>query len=358
MTRWIRLVLLVGLVMGLALFAVPSKVTRADEPLCFSAPGINDCISGGFRAFWENAGGLRQFGYPLTGEFQEATPDGTFTVQYFERARFEYHPESPADYQVLLGRLGSDVYGPPFQFPDTPDSDCRFFETTRFNVCEPFLSAWNLAGDAPGRSSMELYGLPITPILSDRDTEGNPISVQWFERARFELHGSNLVLFGLLGREIRSRTEGPDTPPVNQPSEPEPTPVAPQPPEALPGQPPLENAPVNVPFPDRPCHVNVPAPAEGLQVWVTLPNVSPPEDEVVCIRLIVNGEVAHPAFAQVFLYNPSGIIPSVVHTTGLDGSASFIFYVGDLRPNTTVPVEAVVTFGGREYRGWTSFVRR
>ena len=177
MTRWIRFGVLAALVMVLGTFAMPSTVTRADEPLCFSAPGIIHCISGGFRTFWEKAGGLRQFGYPITGEFQEDTPDGTFTVQYFERARFEYHPENPLEYQVLLGRLGSDLYGPPFRFPDTPNSDCEFFETTRFNVCEPFLSAWRLAGDAPGRSSMELYGLPITPILSDRDPEGNPIEL-------------------------------------------------------------------------------------------------------------------------------------------------------------------------------------
>jgi hypothetical protein len=29
-----------------------------------------------------------------------------FTVQYFERARFEWHPEKSAPWQVLLGQLG------------------------------------------------------------------------------------------------------------------------------------------------------------------------------------------------------------------------------------------------------------
>ncbi len=30
-------------------------------------------------------------------------------TQWFERARFEYHPSNPAAYQVLLGRLGAEL---------------------------------------------------------------------------------------------------------------------------------------------------------------------------------------------------------------------------------------------------------
>jgi hypothetical protein len=43
----------------------------------------------------------------------ERLEDGnTYLVQYFERARFEYHPES-ADphYQVLLGQFGRRICG-------------------------------------------------------------------------------------------------------------------------------------------------------------------------------------------------------------------------------------------------------
>lgn len=65
-------------------------------------------LGGLFRSFWEANGGLPTFGYPLSEEFLELNPqDGkTYTVQYFERARFEYHPELPARYQVSLGHLG------------------------------------------------------------------------------------------------------------------------------------------------------------------------------------------------------------------------------------------------------------
>jgi hypothetical protein len=32
-------------------------------------------------------------------------------VQYFERARFEYHPENPAPYDILLGQFGRQILG-------------------------------------------------------------------------------------------------------------------------------------------------------------------------------------------------------------------------------------------------------
>ena len=65
-------------------------------------------FGGAFRDFWEQLGGLATYGYPLSEEFQEVNPqDGqVYTVQYFERARFEFHPELPWPYTVSLGHLG------------------------------------------------------------------------------------------------------------------------------------------------------------------------------------------------------------------------------------------------------------
>ena len=347
MRRWLvaTFIVLVGLVTS-ALIS-PTRPLHAVDTLCFDVPGISNCISGGFRSYWESNGGLPVFGYPITGEFREDTPDGSYTVQYFERVRMEYHPENPSAFQVQLGRLGAVLYSqrPP---REAPRAGCQYFAETGFNVCEPFRTKWESFGDKLGASSLDLYGLPISPLLLGSDKAGNPITLQWFERARFELHDSNQVLLGLLGREIReSGTPPPPTPPPPTPT-PEPTPVPPPPPPP----------PINVPFPDRPCHVNVPDPVEGFQAWVTLPEVERPYDEVVCVRLIIGGEAAHPAFANVYYYTPNGVIAGTGHTTGLDGTASFIFYIGDIPPNTTVPVEAVATFEGREYRVWTSFIRR
>ncbi|GIV95608.1 MAG: sortase [Herpetosiphonaceae bacterium] len=71
-------------------------------------PETGHTLGGGFRQFWHANGGLQVFGYPLSEEFREVNPqDGKeYTVQYFERARFEWHPENPPQYQVQLGHLG------------------------------------------------------------------------------------------------------------------------------------------------------------------------------------------------------------------------------------------------------------
>lgn len=60
-------------------------------------------LSNGFKKYWERNGGLPLFGYPISEEFEE----GGYTVQYFERARFEWRPEHRGtDFEVLLGHLG------------------------------------------------------------------------------------------------------------------------------------------------------------------------------------------------------------------------------------------------------------
>lgn len=59
----------------------------------------------GFKNYWDKNGGLWQFGFPISEEFVE----NGYTVQYFERARFEYHPEyAGTQYEILLGLLGND----------------------------------------------------------------------------------------------------------------------------------------------------------------------------------------------------------------------------------------------------------
>jgi LPXTG-site transpeptidase (sortase) family protein len=65
-------------------------------------------LGGSFRQFWHSNGGLPLFGLPLSEEFREVKEqDGNlYTVQYFERARFEWHPELPAGARVQLGHLG------------------------------------------------------------------------------------------------------------------------------------------------------------------------------------------------------------------------------------------------------------
>ncbi len=78
-------------------------------------------LRAGFREYWNKNGGLAQFGFPITEEITEQLEDGrVYTVQYFERARFEYHPENKAPYDILLGQFGRrihDEYNGPVRIP-------------------------------------------------------------------------------------------------------------------------------------------------------------------------------------------------------------------------------------------------
>ena len=56
---------------------------------------------------------LALFGLPLTAPAMESNSSGDRVLtQWFERARFEYHPDNPSEFQVLLGRLGAEEYDP------------------------------------------------------------------------------------------------------------------------------------------------------------------------------------------------------------------------------------------------------
>ena len=57
---------------------------------------------------------LALFGYPISEPQMEQGADGTmYLTQWFERARFEYHPGNAAPYTVLLGRLGAEMLTAP-----------------------------------------------------------------------------------------------------------------------------------------------------------------------------------------------------------------------------------------------------
>jgi predicted metal-dependent HD superfamily phosphohydrolase len=88
--------------------AKPANVSN--ELLFFAETGHT--LRGATLRYWNKFGGLAQFGFPLTEEFVETSEsDGKeYTVQYFERARFEAHPAHRAPEDVLLGLLGRQLY--------------------------------------------------------------------------------------------------------------------------------------------------------------------------------------------------------------------------------------------------------
>ena len=66
----------------------------------FSETGFPVCYT--FLEFFDQNGGIAQFGYPISEiEIHEG-----WMVQYFQRARFEWHPEFPPGQRVALTNVG------------------------------------------------------------------------------------------------------------------------------------------------------------------------------------------------------------------------------------------------------------
>jgi hypothetical protein len=152
-------------------------------------------------AYWDTFGGLPVFGYPIS----EPMTEGSLTVQYFERARFEHKPGSwPARYDVQLGRLGveltaSRVREQPFRpVVAGNDANCTFYPETGHRLCFTFRDYWDAHG------GLAVLGYPISEELM----EGGR-TVQYFERARFEWHPESRapwnVLLADLGRQALAR---------------------------------------------------------------------------------------------------------------------------------------------------------
>jgi hypothetical protein len=84
------------------------------KPGCRYFPETQHNLCGAFRQYWDTYGGLLTFGYPLTEEYfaPELGHEGHQGVltQWFERARFEWHPgEIPERFDVLQGHLGREI---------------------------------------------------------------------------------------------------------------------------------------------------------------------------------------------------------------------------------------------------------
>jgi len=158
-------------------------------------------VGGRFLAYWSANGGLSLYGYPLTGEVRERLDDGKeYTVQYFERARFEYHPEqSDSRYQVLLGQFGRRIH--PADPAAAPLVGGNYFPETKHNLQGRFQEYWRAHGGLPQ------FGYPLTEEITETLEDGKQYTVQYFERARFEYHPENgdpqyQVLLGQFGRRI------------------------------------------------------------------------------------------------------------------------------------------------------------
>ena len=179
-------------------FPLTRPVAALDLPgnqsIYFAETGHN--VVFGFKQYFESRGGASTFGYPVTEEFFE----GGLTVQYFQRARFEYHPELiGTPYVVQLGLLGDHIteasrpMAGVSPFPSEPEH--RYFPETGHSVNFAFLKYWEQEG------ALDAFGYPISEELFE-----NGAIVQYFQRARLEyrpdLGGPFGVTTGNLGVEL------------------------------------------------------------------------------------------------------------------------------------------------------------
>ncbi len=104
---------LVAIILTSIFQPLASLKTFADQAAqgnCRTFPENGKTTCGKFLDYWNTHGGLAQQGLPLSGEFTEKSElnGQSYTVQYFERAVFELHPENAGtQYEVLLSQLGT-----------------------------------------------------------------------------------------------------------------------------------------------------------------------------------------------------------------------------------------------------------
>ena len=179
-----------------------------DERQFFPETGF--AVEGAFLRYWRGHGldlgdpgisareSLALFGLPLGVARVERLDGQDTTVQYFERARFEAHPENPQPYDVLLGQFGR-AFHPPVP-PAMPLPGADYAPDTGHNLGGRFRDFWATNG------GLAVFGLPLSEEFDERLADGQVYRVQYFERARFELHPENAapydVLLGQFGRRF------------------------------------------------------------------------------------------------------------------------------------------------------------
>jgi photosystem II stability/assembly factor-like uncharacterized protein len=183
---------------GIYSLSPTSPVSSAARGVTYYAV-VGHSIPEPFLSFWKAHGGLPVFGYPRT----EPIHEGGVLVQYFQRARFEYHP---GIHGVVLTPLGSAFtkgrsFGTVARFKNGP---LRIYvPQTRHSLGKPFLDFWQKHGGAA------VFGYPISEVVQEENGDGTGTAyvTQYFQNARLEYHPEAKdarfsVQLGLLGDQL------------------------------------------------------------------------------------------------------------------------------------------------------------
>lgn len=122
-------------------------------PACRTFPETGYQVCYAFLDFFLDHGGITRFGYPIS---EIEVRDGRM-VQYFQRARFEWHPELPSGQRVVLSDLGR-VYFQQYE-------DQKHLLPNRDNI--PFTTL-----------SLQARAFPEKAVISNHDTQTIYVIVQ------------------------------------------------------------------------------------------------------------------------------------------------------------------------------------
>ena len=213
MGRWGAYGLLVA-ALALSLLPLAGNTAPPERSRLFPETGYH--VSGRFLDVWETFGtyedSLTVYGLPISDVHSEvsATDGKVYQVQWFQRARYEAHPERPAPDDVELSLLGVRAAGArlgqgPFADvprPATPTPGVDWVPETRHTLRGPFRTFWQQYG------SWKQRGFPISEEFVEQPPGAPaPVRVQYFQRVRMELHpgespATGGVILGLLGVEL------------------------------------------------------------------------------------------------------------------------------------------------------------
>ncbi len=117
-------------------------LNQKGDPSAMFFPETGASLSSPYREFWEQHGGVAIFGYPITPPQDVPNAKPPYQVQWFERARLEYHPDKAGQPDAItLGNIGSEYTAgkrfPPAPSPDTCKDKCAYFAATGHSISGP-----------------------------------------------------------------------------------------------------------------------------------------------------------------------------------------------------------------------------
>lgn len=327
-----RTPILVGIVLMLVFSPMGVRTASAQgaEHTCVFVSETGHNIHGAFWEFYWSHNGLENFGLPLTEAFLEKG----ILVQYFERAKFEFHPEYPAPYRVQVALLGLQygITDPPLssnQLPPPDNPNFLYFPATGQVISFAVKKYYESHG------GWELLGYPVSFVRFEHGS-----FFQYFQRARLE--------WNLLTNTVRASPVGRDALEKNYPTDFQ---------WRLPtandwcqvfGQPPVRTV-TPAPTPTRSVFFPTPIPAKAalsLQVYVRFRQPGPKGPQYVDVTVYDQNLNPLPGvafIATVQFANSTKAFPLM--TSNASGRSALSFEIGN-QPLTWITIVEVTAYSG------------